>query len=212
MSVFDLLKDAGQRFDCVVQAGAHTGQEVEPFRTHGVKRAIMIEAADGPYAQLCAAIADAQDFTPIQAVCSSLDGEACDFYVASFDQASSTLRPKRHLQAYKHITFQEPVRMTTRTLDSIVAEVEQRRTDFSGREIDLLYLDTQGAELKVMMGATRALQFATSVWTEVSYDLYEGGATLEQQQSFLAAFGFRLHFIRVNPKGWGDALFCKART
>ncbi len=210
MSVFDLLQEAGQPFDCVVQAGAHVGQEVEPFRTRGVKRAIMIEPNSGPYAQLCAAIGDAKDFTPVQAVCSSLDGEPCDFYVASFDQASSTLKPKRHLKAYPKISFEEPVRMTTRTLDSIVAEVERSRPDFSSRKIDLLYIDTQGAELKVLIGATRALQFARSIWTEVSYDLYEDGATLEQQQGFLSAFGFRLHYIRLKPKGWGDALFVKS--
>jgi len=209
MSIFKLLKAAGQPFETVVQIGAHTGEEVDPFREAGVKRAIMIEAADAPYAELCAAIGDAQDFIPVKAVCSSLEGEPCDFYVASFDQASSMLKPKRHLKIYKHITFEEPVRMTTRTVDSVVAEVERSHPGFSGRDVDLMYIDTQGAELKVLMGATRTLQFAKCIFTEVSYDLYEGGATLEEQQAFLAAFGFRLHYVGLKPKAWGDALFVK---
>ncbi len=209
MSVFELLSQTPRPFDCVVQVGAHAGQEVKPFRKAGLKRAIMIEPADEPYARLCAAIGDDERFIPVQAVCSSLDGEPCDFFVGTSTEASSTLKPKRVLSEYPEIGFEAPIRMTARTVDSIVAEVERARPDFSARQIDLLYIDTQGAELKVMMGATRVLQYAQSVWTEVSYDLYEGGASLEDLQGFLKAFGFRLHHIDVNDRGWGDALFAK---
>ncbi len=209
MSVFELLKETPRPLDCVVQIGAHAGQEVKPFRKWGVKRAIMIEPADGPYARLCAAIGEDARFIPVQAVCSSLDGEPCDFFVGTSSEASSTLKPKRVLSEYPEIRFGDPIRLTARTVDSIVAEIEQAHPDFSAREIDLLYIDTQGAELKVMMGAMRVLQFAQWVWTEVSYDLYDGGASLEDMQGFLRAFGFRLHHIEVNDRGWGDALFAK---
>lgn len=203
------LKIAGRPFDRVVQVGAHVGEEVAPFREAGVRQALMIEAAEGPYRELCAAIGDAQDFIPFLGLCSSRDGEASDFFVASRGQASSMFKPKRHLQEYPGISFEAPIRKTTRTVDSIVAEVEAAHPGFSGREIDLLCLDTQGAEVKVMMGATRLLHFCRTVCTEVSYDLYDGGASLQEMQGFLAAFGFGLHTMYTNAKGWGEAMFCR---
>ncbi len=59
------------------------------------------------------------------------------------------------------------------------------------------------------MGAVRVLHFARSVWTEVSYDLYQGGATLEDMQDFLKPFGFRLNDVNLNVHAWGNALFLK---
>ena len=209
MWMIDQLKGASRHFDYVVQVGAHVGEEVAPFRRAGVKQALMIEAAEGPYAQLCAAIGEGQDLIPFLGVCSSLDGEPCDFFVGSAAQASSMLKPKRHLQEYRRIRFEEPIRMTTRTVDSIVAEVERTHPGFDGRRTNLFCLDTQGAELKVMQGATRLLQFCQTICTEVSYDLYEGGASLQDLQGFLGAYGFRLHTNYTNAKGWGEAMFCK---
>jgi hypothetical protein len=59
------------------------------------------------------------------------------------------------------------------------------------------------------MGAVRLLQEVRYVFSEVSYDLYEDGATLDDLQGFLRAFGFELHYLELGAHGWGDGLFVK---
>lgn len=209
MKLFETLKALSIPADCVVQIGAHEGQEVELFRRHGVSRAIMIEPIDEAFAKLQEAIGADERFTAIQALCSSLDGQEVTFYRGSKTQASSILPPARVLVEHPKISFAAPVPMTARTLDSLMRDAEVRLPGFSVRGIDLLFIDTQGADLKVLMGAGQVLHHVKGVWTEVSYDLYEGGASLEDMQGYLKPFGFRLNTVRINDHGWGDALFLK---
>lgn len=209
VKVFEILKQLGRPFDHVLQVGAHAGEEIELFRRYDVKRAIMIEAAEEPYARLCANVGEDPRFVPVKALCASLDGVAQDFFVASASMASSMLAPERVLTEHPKIKFGEPVRMTGRTLDRIVEELEQTLPGFAAPDLDLIYMDTQGAELKVLMGANRVLHFVDSIWAEVSGDLYREGATLEGLQGFLRPYGFRLNNIYINTHGWGDALFVR---
>ena len=209
MKLFDTLKALSRPAACVVQVGAHEGQEIELFRRHGVRRAILIEPMDDAFAKLGEAIGDDTRFTPVQALCSSLDGEKVSFFRASNTQASSMLAPERVLVEHPKIKFEAPVVMTARTLDSLVEELALKLDDFAVEDIDILYMDTQGAELKVLMGAGRVLHHAKAVWTEVSYDLYRGGATLEDMQGFLKPFGFQLNAVSLNAHAWGNALFLK---
>ncbi len=195
----------------ILQVGANSGQELQHFRQFGVSRGVMIEPLDEAFKALCENIGEDERFIPIQAVCSAQDGEQVDFYVASNPEASSMLAPKRVLSAHPQVTFAERVGLVSTTVDAIVSKLEQSRPDIRAEDFDVLLLDTQGAELKVMMGAVRMLQHVQNVWTEVSYDLYENGADLEDQQAFLRPFGFRLSYVRLNIHGWGDALFVKPR-
>lgn len=209
MKLFEILRTLSLPADCVVQVGAHQGQEVEVFRRHGVGRAIFIEPMDQAFHKLKKAIAADEGYSAIQAVCSSLEGEEVSFYRASQTAASSMLSPGRVLVEHPDITFEAPTTMTARTVDSLIAEAGSTLPGFSPRDIDVLFIDTQGAELKVLMGAGQVLHHATAIWTEVSYDLYEGGASLEDIQGFLKPFGFRLNDVSLNVHRWGDALFLK---
>ncbi len=170
----------------------------------------MVEPLDGPFAALSAAAATRPGFIPVQALCASREGVTFDFHVASNGgQSSSLLAPKRVLEEYPKVRFSETLTLTSTTADRVLEQAEAAHPQVSAAELDILYIDTQGAELRVMMGASRVLQHVRYIWTEVSYDLYEGGASLEEMQGFLQPFGFRLNNLYVNAHGWGDALFIR---
>ena len=210
LRVFEQLKWLGRPFANVLQVGAHIGQEITAFQAYGVDWALMVEPQDEAFRKLSKRAARREHFIAVQALCSNEDGVECDFYVASNDGASSSLmRPTRHLQEYPKITFPDRVKMTSTTLDSLVMREADRRPELDPACFDTLLIDVQGAELKVLMGATRLLAGIRQVFTEVSYDLYENGATLDQLQGFLGAFGFQLYYLRMNPQGWGDGLFVR---
>jgi FkbM family methyltransferase len=208
--VFEQLKDLGRPFANVVQVGANRGQEVSAYENYGIDWAIMVEPQDDAFDKLRKRVAGRPRYIAVQALCANMDGVEYDFYVAdNKGQSSSLLKPTRHQVEYPKIEFPTQVKLTSTRLDTLVASVAERRPELSPDAFDTLLIDVQGAELKVLMGATRLLQHVKHVFTEVSYDLYEGGATLDDLQGFLRAFGFQLHFLQLNRRGWGDGLFVK---
>ncbi len=209
--LFQLLEGLNRPLRGMIQIGANKGQEVPIFRAYGLSPVIMVEPLEEAYGHLVEAVGKDDDYIPVRALCSARDGEQHTFYVSDHDgQASSLLAPDRVLTAHPNISFATTVPMISKTVDTIVREVAEARPGLDLDQFDLLFLDTQGSELQVLMGATQALHRATAVWTEVSYDLYAGGATLEALQGFLSAFGFRLNNMNLNRHGWGNALFLKA--
>ncbi len=208
--VFEQLKELARPFSNVVQVGANRGQEVAAYLNYGIDWAIMVEPQDDAFDKLQKRVADHPHYVAVQALCSNLDGVEYDFYVASNKgQSSSLLKPTRHQTEYPKIKFPNRVKLVSTTLDTLVDGVVERHAELSPDVFDTLLIDVQGAELKVLMGATRLLKHIKYVFAEVSYDLYEGGATLDDLQGFLRTFGFQLQYLQLNRHGWGDGLFVK---
>ncbi len=208
--MFELLRGLGRPFANVVQVGANLGQEITAFERYGLEWAIMIEPLDEAFGKLCKRAEERPRYIPVQALCSSLDGVRHEFFVASNKgQSSSFLKPTRHKLEYPKIEFPNTIQLVSTTLDAVLARVLKDHPELALDQLDSLMIDVQGAELKVLMGAAVLLQHTRYVFTEVSYDLYEGGATLDDLQGFLRGFGFQLQHLEMNRHGWGDALFIK---
>jgi hypothetical protein len=113
----------------------------------------------------------------------------------------------RHAQLYPNIVYERQVELDTTTVDQLVS------TDVVAHLPDLIVIDTQGADLKVLRGATTTLKTANSVVVEVSHEpLYEGGSTFMEVLHFLFDQGFRLWRCAFTRRGWGDALFVRPTT
>ena len=209
-NLFERLRNLGKPYANVVQVGANVGQEVPAFEHYGVDWAIMIEPLDEPYRRLWKRTKHTPHHIAVQALCSSLEGVEYEFFVASNQgESSSLLPPARHLTAHPKVSFPTSVKLVSTTVDAIVRRQLKQHPELSWPQLDTMFIDVQGAELKVLMGATTLLQHVRHIHTEVSYDLYQGGATLEDLQAFLGCFDFRLNSINLNHLGWGDALFLK---
>jgi FkbM family methyltransferase len=208
-----LLDHMGASCSGLIHVGANDGAELGFYLASGIKQALFIEPLDEPFRRLRDHLNahGLPGYQAIQALCSSVDGLEYDFFVSSnAGQSSSFLQPGRHLKEHPDVTFPDSVRLRAKTLDTVVSELEAAGTGFSLQDFDALVLDVQGAEMHVFKGASRVLQQVRIVRAEVNFGgLYKGDSPLEDLQSFLRCYDFRMCDLQMNNFGWGDASFLR---
>jgi len=134
------------------------------------------------------------------------------FNLGNWVDASSLLKARNTgatFDAYQ--ASSRAIEVTTETIDAFCLS-----HDIS--HIDLLKMDTQGAELLVFKGAERMLETGSIdiIYTEMQFaELYEGAALADQIIGRLGGHGYRLHNLydpHHNQRGelcWGDAIFVR---
>ena len=134
--------------------------------------------------------------------------EECEveFHRMSSSQSSSMFDLKDHSRIYSSITKTDTVRLHATPLDKLIDEL-----DIDENEYNVLALDTQGAELKILHGARRTLKHIDAIITEVNYkELYEGGAFIWDLDRYLEDFGFkRMETVSPHHPSWGDAFYIR---
>jgi len=121
--------------------------------------------------------------------------EELDFYVTDNLVSSSLFRNTNESE----FRFEKKIKVNVITLDDF----------FENREnILLLKLDVQGAELKILKGATRTLKKTKLVLTEVIIsDFYEGGCLYFEVDNYMRAAGFKIHSVICNYNNDGSKYF-----
>jgi FkbM family methyltransferase len=187
-----LIPDALDRLSLkkILHIGAHLCEERELYRRLGI-HTTWIEANPN--------IAR-HNSDVINAVVSDKDGEEVEFIVTNNGQSSSILELKTHRTAYPDVVEVHRFKARTITIDTL----------FPGADFDSMNLDIQGAELKALRGACKALKNIRAIYTEVNLDeLYAGCARIGEIDEFLRSFGFTRTDTRFTESGWGDALYIK---
>lgn len=195
----------------VIQIGASGGQEIHMFHSNGVEFAVMIEPLEYPFSILSSNCKNRENYLPIQMGVGAEDGILTTFYIASNDgQSSSVLKPAKHLSIFPYVSFNNEVKVTSYTLDTIARSVKSANPIFPDY-YDLIYIDVQGAELEVFKGASQSLQKAMYVFAEVGYGGgYDNDVTYLRLVQYLDEFGFKLVSLDIDPNtGYGDAFLCK---
>jgi len=137
-----------------------------------------------------------------------------EFHLSNWVDASSLLKPKNTGSSFD--AYQASSRSIEVTVDTIDAVCERENVD----HIDLLKMDAQGAELKILSGAQGMFErdAIDMVFSEVHFiESYEGAARFEQVMALLVQHGFKFHSfygLNHNHRGqttWGDALFVHPR-
>jgi FkbM family methyltransferase len=191
----------------LIHVGANRGKEYPTYRarTHGPL--LYVEAIPEMAEFVRQRLDPQRPHFLRQAVVSDVAGETVSFHVASNDGGSSSLlAPGRHADLYPSITFEKTLELVTERLDDIVAERPE------GDSYNVLLLDVQGAELKVLQGAPELLARVDAVFAEVSSEpLYEGGCTFLEVTNLLAEAGQVFRAAEMNTEGWGDAFYSRSR-
>jgi FkbM family methyltransferase len=100
------------------------------------------------------------------------------------NKSSSLLEPKEHKKVLNWIKFEENIKVNTCRLDSYCHSKKINH-------IDLVFLDVQGAELKVLEGAGDFLNKIGMIWLEVeAIELYKGQPLKNDVEKFMEAKGF----------------------
>lgn len=190
----------------IIHVGANEGQEFEAYQAANPNLVLWIEPIPTVYEKLCERISADKSHYAVRHCCSDVNNTEVVFNIANMGGLASSMLPlgASIQKSYPGICYVNSFKILTRTLDSILEE------SFAESQFDLLVMDTQGAELKVLQGAHQLLKRVRYVYSEVSeYPLYDGGCTHEQIDSLLKLYGFKLKHLAINGKDWGDALYAK---
>jgi FkbM family methyltransferase len=177
-----------------------------------VTRALLVEPMPARCRELEARFTDPR-FTIRQ--CAVSDSAATvQFDILNADYSSSMLPALPEVGGAGNrldLRVKQRIDVDTRPLDALVAEAALPGT------IDLLKIDTQGAELHVLRGAAATLPRVRIIWVEVSFRaMYEGSALFAEIHDFLSASGFRFYSLHEGFRGadgellQADALFLAA--
>ena len=200
------MKIAGAPVTGIVHIGANVGQERDEYRVAGEIPVVYVEPIDSVYADLKANVSEIPGHIAVQALCSDSVGEKVRLNISSNNgESSSILDLGRHAELFPFVTYIGKQEMTTTSVDVLLRELDLPCPP------NLLVVDTQGSELKVLKGARHALRSVDGIYIEVSEKpLYEGGCTHEEITKYLKPYGFRMRGLAINGMGHGDAFYLKA--
>lgn len=138
----------------------------------------------------------------IQALVYETDGVELDFNVTNYDgMSSSILKFGTHTSFSPDVVFEETIKLSSRSVDSLVAE--------HGIAANFLNMDLQGAEMFALSGSHEFIKGVDYVLTEVNKkEVYVGCAQVGQIDEFLSDFE-RVETYWVADQGWGDALYVR---
>lgn len=192
----------------IVEAGAFDGRDTLRFSTLWPTGTIYAFEPLPTLADRVRLITDGRaNVIVIEAALAVDDSNTADLY--TFDEndevhgSSSILKPGDHLKVAPEIKFQRRVTVRAVTLDDWHQSIGSPR-------IDLMWLDLQGAELKVLEKGATALRETEVIHIEVSRrPLYEGGTTFRELTAFLKEHGFNLKKARI-PVRSGNAIYIRS--
>ena len=206
MHAVDLCRNAGVPAKGIIHVGANVGQERYLYAASGASPCIYVEPIGSVFEILDDHLKELPGHIAVKALCSDVDGEAVTFNIASNGGQSSSMLPLgSHAVHYPFVSYVGSETMVSTTLDSLVDRLQLRQIP------NLLIIDTQGADLKVLKGAARTLQAIDGIFVEVSETpLYETGCTHEEITSFLKDFSFSMRWMSLQADGVGDAFYVRS--
>jgi FkbM family methyltransferase len=196
----------------VLQVGASYGQEMKEFLENGVRAGLFIEPLPEPFAHLSSICRQIPNYIAFNSLCTDESGRSYTFHVASNGgMSSSILPPAQHLVVNDYVSFPATVELTSTTVDQVTAFLRANGHGAVVDTLDLLYMDCQGAEYRILLGAGGMLRQVKYIYTEVMRgDLYTGQVPFLNYCMHLDAMGFTLNDVYFqHPEQAGNALFIR---
>jgi FkbM family methyltransferase len=160
--------------------GANTGQEL-PFLRTITKKIYAFEPINTP--SVWGELIRHQDanVTCINVALSDKNEDDVLMYPSSNNfESSSLLAPNLHLSEFPWVHFGEPIKVNARRLDSYPFH----------QELNVLCMDVQGAEYKVLKGISDFSNIKLIVLEYGIPDSYSGGCSFEEINNLLTSAGF----------------------
>ena len=207
LDVLICMQRMGHPVESILHVGANEGQERHDYHQSGASPCIYIEPVEAVFGKLQENLKDMPYHRAVQALCLDVAGEEILFNVASNDgQSSSILALGSHAEFHPSITYTNVQPIIATTIDRLIAEHCPKRVP------NVLVVDAQGADLRVLKGARRSLPHVDAVFIEVSESpLYEGGCTFREITNFLEDFGLHLRWVTLDSNGHGEAFYYRPK-
>ena len=183
----------------VIHVGASIGEERDEWAAL-TKRVAWIEPHPGLLAALRANV-EPLGGEVIAKAAGEKQGTAA-LHIASNLHSSSLLPLGRHALYYPDITYEDFAQVEMDTLDHM----------FEGRydQYDYLYMDVQGYEGQVLLGAEKLLPHIKWIYAEFNHEeMYTGCWLTPKLRAYLLERHFVLTAIELLHSAWGNALFIR---
>jgi FkbM family methyltransferase len=193
----------------VVDVGAHEGDWSEAVRRlASPSRMILIEPSPDAFGRLEDRFGD-DARVALHCCAAGVEAGEAQLRVMSSSDFNSLLPAGRNIgQLYPGLALRDCIPVPVRPLDDLLAEVG---------DVRLLKIDVQGAERRVLGGATSVLRRTAALQLEVNFrHHYDGDSLFCELDAAMRAAGFALHHLGNLHQGpdvallWGDAVYLRA--
>lgn len=202
LNIHELFEKYNLKVKGVIEVGAHWGQEYDAYSLMGVERFVFIEPCAKAFCVLKTKFQDNHNVKLFCTACGDISGKAVMFTgPTNQGMSNSLLKPQVHLTQHPDVTFPDTEMVSVNRLDDL---------PFDRAEYNLLNMDCQGFENRVLMGAPKTLETVDYIYTEVNRQfMYENCALIEDIDRLLLEFermetGWASHY-----HGWGDAFYIR---
>lgn len=187
-----LKKELGFNFNTIIDVGAATGKYSKA--AHFIFPDAKIYAFEpilDSFRKLESMASTVNNMQCFNLALSDEDGEE-EFHLNEFSYSSSLLQmTTTHKEIFPITKNETTVKVKTSKIDTILSDI--------GQGSAFLKMDVQGAELRVLKGATNSLEKIDVVQLEVGFmNFYKGQTSPEDLIVFLKSFGFKA-FLQVSP-------------
>jgi len=199
-----LVKKYSIKADGCIHVGAHYAQEHPDYVTAGIKRFVYIEPCAATFNVLKNKFAGHHHIHLFNVACGEIEGQQV-MYTGSQNegQSNSLLKMQKHLEIHPGITLPNTELVTVKRLDSL---------GLAHKGYQLLVMDCQGFEGRVLKGATETLKQINYVYTEVNRDaVYENCTLVEELDELLHEFD-RVETGAWVGGMWSDALYIRRNS
>jgi len=211
-TLFEILDYLGlPKVNGIFQVGANVGQEVPLFLENKVSCAFLVEPQDHIFPILAEKVLNIPDFHPIKALLAEQSGLEVVLNVASNEGGSSSiLDPEGHKKIWPFIKFEQTQNHVTTTLDRLYEEISigvwREKLSF----VDTLYMDTQGYEYNILLGASNFLRKINYIYSEHFREVfYNNSRPLTDYVKLLEGNGFTLNNINYNRSHHAEMFFVR---
>jgi len=175
----------------ILHIGAHRGSEAPIYEWFG-KKVIWIEANPKIFLDLKINIKPYKFQRAICGLLTDKENTLKKFYISNNDAASSSIYKfgslscgEESLWKNKNLNMIDEIKLKTKTLDKLIDE-----NNIEIENYDHWVIDVQGAELAVLQGSKKKIQFCNSLYIEVSQgDVYRNGSQWIEVKKFLKSKG-----------------------
>lgn len=174
--------------DCkgLIHVGANAGQERQYYARLGLS-VLWVEPIPAVFAALASNIVGYPKQRALEALLTSQDDEKVDLQISSNGgKSSSILKATEHYEVWPDIEFKDTITLNGVTLPTVLA-----RNKINIQDYDALLLDTQGAELLILQGASKILSHFSYIQAEAAnFAAYENCPQIEDIIKFVEQHGF----------------------
>ena len=125
-----------------------------------------------------------------------------NFYQSNHPQSNSIHPPKRHLNLFPDVVFDEVIKVKSKTLDTWYVQRSESRV------IDFIWADLNGAEKDFLLGAMTALTVTRFLYIECAKkELYDGQMHVDNILKILKNHHFEVMAFENWGESFGNILF-----